>query len=53
MKPVPKSARALNALIAEKRAEMKTAAGRLEFELAALLRDEVRELEKKTGNKNP
>lgn len=39
-------------LISEKEAEMKGAAGRLEFELAALLRDEIRLLRQKTRHKN-
>ena len=49
MKPVPKSKTALAKLIAEKEREMKDAAKRLDFELAALLRDEIKELSKKAG----
>jgi len=44
---VPKSARALTKLIGQKEKEMKTAAKDLNFELAALLRDELKELYKK------
>jgi excinuclease ABC subunit B len=47
MKPVPESKTALQALIAEKEREMKAAAKELNFELAAILRDEIRELTKK------
>lgn len=47
MKPAPKSGVALERLIKEKEREMKEAAKRLDFELAAILRDEVRELLKK------
>ncbi len=46
-KPVPKSKAALKALIAEKEREMKDASRRLDFELAAILRDEIKELMKK------
>lgn len=42
----------IDELISEKEAEMKDAAGRLEFELAALLRDEIRLLRQKTRHKN-
>jgi excinuclease ABC subunit B len=47
MKPVPKSKTALKELIAEKEKEMRTAAKHLDFELAGILRDEIRELMKK------
>lgn len=49
MKPVPKSKGGLQKLIAEKEREMREAAKRLDFELAAILRDEVKELSKKVG----
>jgi len=45
--PVPKSKTALKALISEKERDMKDASGRLDFELAAILRDEIKELTKK------
>lgn len=41
LKPVPKTRRALEKLIKEKEREMKEAAKQLDFELAALLRDEM------------
>ncbi|MBI4119349.1 MAG: UvrB/UvrC motif-containing protein, partial [Parcubacteria group bacterium] len=44
LKPLPKSKRELDALVKEKEREMKEAAGRLDFELAAILRDEVKAL---------
>ncbi|MEK7630294.1 MAG: excinuclease ABC subunit UvrB [Patescibacteria group bacterium] len=47
MKPIPKAKSALAAIIKDKEKEMKAAAERLEFELATLLRDELRELNKK------
>jgi excinuclease ABC subunit B len=47
MKPIPKSKTALAKLLSEKEREMREAAKRLDFELAALLRDEVKELKKK------
>ena len=47
LKPIPKSRRSLAALIQEKEKEMKSAASALDFELAAILRDEVKELKKK------
>ncbi|MBI2033849.1 MAG: excinuclease ABC subunit UvrB [Candidatus Liptonbacteria bacterium] len=47
MKPIPKSGPALAKLIIDKEREMKEAAKRLDFELAAILRDEVRALTKK------
>lgn len=45
-KPVPKTQKGLDALIKEKERQMKEAAEALEFELATLLRDEVRVLKK-------
>ncbi|MDP3724933.1 MAG: excinuclease ABC subunit UvrB [Nanoarchaeota archaeon] len=45
-KPIPKSKTAMEKLIREKEREMKEAAKALDFELAAILRDEVRELSK-------
>jgi excinuclease ABC subunit B len=47
--PVPRSKTALQRLIAEKEREMKTAAKELNFELAGILRDEIRELQKKAA----
>ena len=47
--PVPKSKTAQKALLAEKEREMREAAKRLDFELAAILRDEIKELTKKVG----
>jgi excinuclease ABC subunit B len=52
-KPVPKSKTALRALIAEKERDMKEASGRLDFELAAILRDEIKELMKKQSSVIP
>ncbi len=49
MKPVPRSKTALQKLIADKEREMREAAKQLNFELAALLRDEIKELNKKVG----
>ncbi len=46
-KPLPKSKTAVRELIVKKEKEMKEAASQLDFELAAILRDEVRELSKK------
>lgn len=46
-KPIPKSKTALKLFIRDKEKEMKTAAQHLDFELAAILRDEIRELSKK------
>ena len=46
-KPLPKSKKSLETLIKEKQKEMKDAAQALDFELAAILRDEVIELNKK------
>jgi len=51
MKPVPKSKTALAKLLSEKEREMRDAAQRLDFELAAILRDEIRVLQKQ--NKSP
>jgi len=48
-KAVPKSKTALKALIADKEREMREASKRLDFELAAILRDEIKELTKKVG----
>jgi excinuclease ABC subunit B len=47
MKPVPKSKTAMQKLITDKEREMKAASKHLDFELAAILRDEIRELTKK------
>ena len=44
MKPIPKTEKALLALIKQKEREMKEAARELDFELAALLRDEIKML---------
>ncbi|MEK7612361.1 MAG: excinuclease ABC subunit UvrB [Patescibacteria group bacterium] len=52
LKPVPKSKTALERLLKQKEKEMKEAAANLDFELAALLRDEIRELEKTTKDKS-
>ncbi|MDO8536945.1 MAG: excinuclease ABC subunit UvrB [bacterium] len=43
----PRSKAALEALIKEKEAEMRQAAGELDFEVAAILRDEIKELKKR------
>ncbi len=45
-KPIPKSKTALKLFIRDKEREMKLAAQHLDFELAAILRDEIRELSK-------
>jgi excinuclease ABC subunit B len=45
--PVPRSKTALQKLIAEKQREMRAAAAELNFEMAGILRDEIRELNKK------
>lgn len=50
-KAVPESEKAIKALIKEKEIQMKESAADLDFELAAILRDEVRELEKKLKDK--
>jgi len=47
--PVPRSKTALQRLIAEKERDMKAAAKELNFELAGILRDEIRELNKKAA----
>ncbi len=52
-KPVPRSGRAREALIKEKEAAMKEAAGELNFELAAILRDEIRILKSGNNKKGP
>jgi len=46
MKPIPKSKSAMEKLIKEKEREMREAAKELNFELAAILRDEIRVLTK-------
>ncbi len=46
-KPLPKSKTMLEKLVKQKEREMKEAAERLDFELAAILRDEIRILSKK------
>jgi excinuclease ABC subunit B len=46
-RPVPKSKTALAKLIADKEREMKAASKHLDFELAAILRDEIKELSRK------
>ncbi len=46
-KPVPKSKLGMQKLIAEKEREMREAAKHLDFELAVILRDEIKELTKK------
>lgn len=47
MKPVARSKQGLERLIKDKEREMREAAKNLDFELAALLRDEIKELSKK------
>ena len=47
--PVPRSKTALQKLIAEKQREMRAAAAELNFEMAGILRDEIRELTKKVA----
>lgn len=47
LKPVPKSKKAIEMLIKEKEKQMKAAAEELDFELAAVLRDEILILKKK------
>ncbi len=47
LKAAPKSKKGLEALIKEKEKEMREAADELNFELATLLRDEIKELSKK------
>ncbi len=46
-KPVPRTKTGLQKLLAEKEREMREAAKHLDFELAAILRDEIKELYKK------
>ena len=46
MKPIPKSKKALEQTIKDKEREMRNAAKRLDFELATILRDEIRALSK-------
>lgn len=46
LKPVPKSRKGIKALIREKEKQMKEAAEGLDFELAAILRDEIKALKK-------
>jgi excinuclease ABC subunit B len=48
MKPVPNSKKGIEDLLKEKEREMKEAAKRLDFELAAILRDEIRLLIKES-----
>jgi excinuclease ABC subunit B len=47
--PVPRSKTALQRLIVEKERDMRAAAKELNFELAGILRDEIRELNKKAA----
>ena len=47
--PIPRSKTALQRLIAEKERDMRAAAKDLNFELAGILRDEIRELNKKAA----
>lgn len=49
--PMERSASALKKLLKQKEKEMKTAAAELDFETAAILRDEIRTLEEKFGIK--
>ena len=51
MKVAPRAQKDIERLIAEKEREMKEAAGELNFELAALLRDEIKELSKRKKGK--
>jgi excinuclease ABC subunit B len=51
MKPVPRSERALESLIKQKEREMRLAAKELDFELAAILRDEIKTLNEKLRKK--
>jgi excinuclease ABC subunit B len=48
--PIPHSKTALQKLIADKQREMRSAAADLNFELAGILRDEIRELNKKAAS---
>jgi excinuclease ABC subunit B len=52
IKPLLRSQKALKKFIKEKEVEMREAAKNLNFELATLLRDEIKELEKKYGQDN-
>jgi excinuclease ABC subunit B len=45
LKPIGKNPNALKGLLTDKEKEMRVAAKNLDFELAAVLRDEIRELE--------
>jgi len=51
-KPLPKSRKAIKGLIEKKEGEMKVAAEGLDFELAAVLRDEIKILDKKIKGKH-
>ena len=53
LKPIGKSKSSIEKLIKEKESEMRKAAKELDFELAALLRDEVHELQKKLKKVEP
>ncbi len=50
MKPISKSKTAREKLLKDKEREMKEASKRLDFELAAILRDEIKSLIKSTGS---
>lgn len=50
-KPLPKSQKALDEMIRAKEKEMREAANNLDFELAAILRDEIRVLAKRGSSK--
>ncbi len=52
LEEAPEAGRPLGEIIAEKEAQMRQAAKDLEFELAALLRDEVRELRRMEARQN-
>ena len=51
MRPLPKSQAAMKDLLKRKEADMKEAAHDLDFELAAILRDEIRVLSEKFEKK--
>ena len=51
LKPISRSKKGLEKLIKDKEKEMREAAKNLEFELAALLRDEIRALSKNLSDK--
>ncbi len=53
MKPVGKSKKAIEELIKDKEREMKEAAKQLDFELAAILRDEIRSLIASRNRRSP